>query len=526
MGERNQSLDFLRGLSIFGMIFSAIIPYGVLPAWMYHIQNPPPSHDLDMSVPGIGWVDLVFPVFIFCMGVAIPLSWKNGKGAHSGGRRLCGEGVQYVKGVFVRFLRLWAFSYLYVLMNFSNLDALWPQVFTIVGFSLIFMLYYKPSVKVMGYGERGKSKGWRIVRNLVGIYLVAVVMVVGHYSFGEVIGLHRRGIIIFLLAFLYLFGSLVWYFTRERIGVRATIFALLLIFTHVTRQLDWPAITYANPQVNWWFNMEYIYFLLLLLPATVVGDILRRREQESVATRRALDNDVNGGVAARSELCMGEQDEAAVAQEAVPDIGQNTRKETGKETGHKGKNGSAEHLISWLCLLFVVWQCYALYMNEALLNMAVSVPVVALLVLLCRRYSPLNCLFVAMAGLLVIWGISMGTIEDGIKKVPCTISYCLATCGISIYLLLVAQYICKFLGKTLLAGIFTGAGRNPLMAYITYGSLLVPLMKLCGVMPLYASIYSAPDGNPLWGILRAAAATLLAMWIVSCFSRKGIFWKA
>ena len=79
MGDRYQSLDFLRGVSIFGMIFSAIIPYGVLPAWMYHIQNPPPTHALDMNLPGIGWVDLVFPIFIFCMGVAIPLSFKSGR---------------------------------------------------------------------------------------------------------------------------------------------------------------------------------------------------------------------------------------------------------------------------------------------------------------------------------------------------------------------------------------------------------------------------------------------------------------
>ncbi|MDD4654420.1 MAG: DUF5009 domain-containing protein, partial [Bacteroidales bacterium] len=40
--KRFESLDILRGMSIFGMVFSAIIPYGVLPGWMYHIQNPPP----------------------------------------------------------------------------------------------------------------------------------------------------------------------------------------------------------------------------------------------------------------------------------------------------------------------------------------------------------------------------------------------------------------------------------------------------------------------------------------------------
>lgn len=496
MGERYQSLDFLRGLSIFGMIFSAIIPYGVLPAWMYHIQNPPPEHALDMSVPGIGWVDLVFPVFIFCMGVAIPLSWKKGNGGESGDHRSCGDGAQYIKGVFVRFLRLWAFSYLYVLMNFSNLDTLWPQLFTIAGFGLLFMLYYKPSVKGMGYLERGKSKVWSIIRQLVGIYLVAVVLVVGHYSFGEEIALHRRGIIIFLLAFLYLFGSLIWYFTRKSIGARVVIFALLLLFTHITRQLDWPAITYSNPNVSWWFNMEYIYFLLLLLPATVVGEILRKRGRKEDANCSVL----------REE----ESEEVTFGQEIGP---------------KDDKSGAAGHLLSLLCMAFVVWQCYALYMDLPLLNMAVSVPVVLLLIFLCSRYSPQSRTFVAMAALLVLWGIAMGTIEGGVKKVPCTISYCLVTCGISIYLLLVADNICRFFGNTFLARIFVGAGQNPLMAYVAFGSLVVPLMKATGIISIYSSIYSAPDGNPLWGILRAAAATLLTMWIVSCFSRKRIFWK-
>ena len=82
-GERYLSLDFLRGLTIFGMVLSAIQPHGVMPGWMYHVQNPPPAHDLDMTVPGIGWVDLVFPIFIFCMGAAIPFA-KPSKGYSAG----------------------------------------------------------------------------------------------------------------------------------------------------------------------------------------------------------------------------------------------------------------------------------------------------------------------------------------------------------------------------------------------------------------------------------------------------------
>ncbi|HEY9704422.1 MAG TPA: DUF5009 domain-containing protein, partial [Allocoleopsis sp.] len=78
--KRADALDALRGLAILGMVFSGMIPYGklpngeVLPDWMYHAQTPPPTHKFNINIPGLTWVDLVFPIFLFTMGVAIPLA--------------------------------------------------------------------------------------------------------------------------------------------------------------------------------------------------------------------------------------------------------------------------------------------------------------------------------------------------------------------------------------------------------------------------------------------------------------------
>ena len=437
------------------MIFSAIIPYGVLPAWMYHIQNPPPTHSLDISVAGIGWVDLVFPIFIFCMGVAIPLSH-----------------TKYTKVIFVRFLKLWLFSYLYVLLNYSNVGGFWPQFFTLAGFVALFLVYYKAPVS--------SSASLRVL----GLVLLVAVLAVGHFCFGEVISLHRRGIIIFLLAFLYLFGSLIWYFTRNRTGLRLLIFALLFIFTHITRLLDWPSITYANPNVRWWFNMEYLYFLLLLLPATIVGDLL------------------NAG------SCKPD----GVQEPLCTDAGR--------------KTPILEHLFYPSMLLFVIWQCYALYMNITMANLVVSLLYFVTVVWLSGRYFKGRRGLLLMAGALIVWGVLFSVIEGGVKKVPCTISYCLVTCGISILLLQVADYICKWVPNSIFVKIFSGAGQNPLMAYVAFDSFMVPLMKATGIITLYTSLYSGPDGNAALGVLRAAAAVLLTMWGVSILSRKGIFWRA
>ena len=78
MQNRFYNLDALRGYAIFTMILSGSIAYGPsLPAWMFHAQVPPPTHQFNPNLPGITWVDLVFPFFIFCMGAAIPIAMQK-----------------------------------------------------------------------------------------------------------------------------------------------------------------------------------------------------------------------------------------------------------------------------------------------------------------------------------------------------------------------------------------------------------------------------------------------------------------
>ena len=455
MKQRYLSLDFLRGLTIFGMVFSAIIPYGVLPRWMYHIQNPPPAHELNTGITGISWVDLVFPVFIFCMGAAIPLSGRSKieKGITTG---------EYLKSTAERFFMLWFFSYAYVLPNFNTAEGIWPQIFTILGFMAFFPLYM-----VL---KRKKTLPVRIA----GLAAVILIILAGHFWFGETISVQRRGIIIFLLAFLYLFGSLIWYFTRNNRKMRINIYLLLFLFTYITKELGWPAATYANPDIRWWFNMEYFYFLLLLIPATGIGDILYERIRQG---------NIYGSI-----------------------------------------QGKIIHLFFPLILLFVIWLCYAFYMNlSAILIISVSMAVFALLLYIAFRRLPQYAEFLYPAAILLICGTAMVPLE-GMTKVPCTIAYCFATCSISILLLIFSDYVCKYIPTSIFVKIFSGAGMNPLMSYIAFDSFIVPLMKVTGFITLYQAAY--PAGYPLAGVARAAVAVLVTMWAVSLLSRRKIFWKA
>lgn len=45
----------------------------MLPVWKGHIQPPPPDHVLRPDIPGLAWVNLVFPFFLFSMGAAMPI---------------------------------------------------------------------------------------------------------------------------------------------------------------------------------------------------------------------------------------------------------------------------------------------------------------------------------------------------------------------------------------------------------------------------------------------------------------------
>src|SRR6478736_1514328 len=66
INARLTSIDALRGLVVFTMIFVndlAGVPNSIVPAWMKHFHGK----------SGMTFVDLVFPAFLFIVGMSIPL---------------------------------------------------------------------------------------------------------------------------------------------------------------------------------------------------------------------------------------------------------------------------------------------------------------------------------------------------------------------------------------------------------------------------------------------------------------------
>ncbi|MCL2502862.1 MAG: DUF5009 domain-containing protein [Bacteroidales bacterium] len=463
------ALDALRGLSVFGMVFSAIVPSKVLPGWMYHVQNPPPTHVLDMTIPGISWVDWVFPIFIFCMGVAIPLAgWKKSE-----------NNRQFLSGVLLRFLLLWIFAYLTVLLNPSglkgNLDLVLfdvhvrsydIQALILLGFLAMFAVYWRL--------KPGVQNSWIRV---AGACLMLGLIALFHWGYGASLTLHNRSIILLLLAFLYLFGSLIWYASRRRLWGRLAFFLGVIGLSFLSKETGFDKWLYAQKSLSWVFNMEQIYFLLILIPATWVGDYISGR--------------------------LGWRGQKTMLAESPP-VG---------------------HLFYVLLGILAVFLCVGFYhcWNEWVL-LAVSLSVLLLCMVIsrnsCRSLYPV----IALAAGLLIAGILFDPYEGGIKKVPATFSYCFSMGGICIILLLFFHYLCSMLPGSFFVRTFSGAGANPLMSYVAFGAFVMPVFKITFLIGIYQAAY--PAGEPWLGVLRAFIVVLFTMYLVSILSRKGIYWRA
>jgi heparan-alpha-glucosaminide N-acetyltransferase len=70
LGGRIASVDALRGLTILLMVFVNDLGRGA-PSWMHHIQ---PS-----NADGMTLADVVFPAFLFIVGMSIPLAFERGR---------------------------------------------------------------------------------------------------------------------------------------------------------------------------------------------------------------------------------------------------------------------------------------------------------------------------------------------------------------------------------------------------------------------------------------------------------------
>jgi predicted acyltransferase len=255
--KRFPSLDILRGIAIGGMVLSGMLPFvGALPAFMYHGQVPPPLHKFNPNVLGITWVDLVFPFFLFTMGVAVPIAFKDKiLNTHT------------LKQIFLRALRLLLFAVLIFQYNPLRLPSMgwWANIVGILMFTSLFALFVKfPEIST-------KQRNFFKIAGYLGI--LSLVAWAG-FS-GKWLRTHENDIIIRVLANVYVLGTILWFASRNNPLLRMgfwLIFAAMYLGSAAPKT-GLSVLWNAHDPLNFAMLMLQKYQLIFLV-GTLAGDFL------------------------------------------------------------------------------------------------------------------------------------------------------------------------------------------------------------------------------------------------------------
>lgn len=466
---RSYALDALRGFAILTMILSGRISWGNLPGWMYHAQIPPPDHKFDPTLPGITWVDLVFPFFLFAMGAAFPLALskkiKNGKVSWDLILQILKRGVLLAFfAIVIQHFRPHVLS--------KSPDAV-TYAIALLGFGLLFLIFWRfPASfsKTRIYALRG-----------AGYVGIAAIMALVTYPDGSGFKLSRFDIIIAVLANVSVFGSLIWIFTRGnwlwRLGIMALIFAVRL----ATNSGEGFIKDLGTLQPSGWvFNVNFLKYLFVVIPGTIAGDII-------VKMMNLNSEDLKENFSSYSGLSV---------------------------------------LLAILMAGFTLVSLVTLYNRWVWEGFAVGLLMLAVSWYIFRDlngnyFSILKQLFLWGAFWFVL-GFLLEPFEGGIKKDHSTMSYYFLTSGLALFFIIFSSVIIDFFSKRAWMGLLIDSGQNPMIAYAGGGNFITPILGLLGIEALMAQYFT----TPFLGFLKGLIVTLALAYIVKLFTRYKVFWRS
>lgn len=263
--RRAYSLDALRGYAILTMVLSATVVYGILPAWMYHAQEPPPTHAYQPDLAGLTWVDLVFPFFLFAMGAAFPFSLRRKYEKGCSMWQLAYGAVK--RGVQLMFFAIFIqHFYPYMLSAPQDVRA-W--LLALACFAVLFPMFMRIPLKM---------PEWAHTSIKLGAYGVATAMLLcTDYANGAEFNLFTSNIIILLLANMALFGSLTYLLTMYSWWARVAVLAALAgVVLSAQADGSWAQMLWGYTPVPWMYRFEYLRYLFIVLPGSMAGELVMK----------------------------------------------------------------------------------------------------------------------------------------------------------------------------------------------------------------------------------------------------------
>jgi predicted acyltransferase len=459
--ERYQHLDALRGYAIFTMVLSGTIAHGgVLPGWMYHAQVPPPLHQFNPELPGITWVDLVFPFFIFCMGAAMPIALRKFS-ATSNHLAVISTAVRrfFLLALFALALEQFKFA------RISSNPVTSTFLLSIGGFVLLMLSFSKwPSLS-----KRNES-----IVNYVAIAAILLALWLLPLNDGAGFLLAKSDIIILVLANMALFGTLLWWFTRKnpllRIGVLPFVMAVFLAAKIPGTWNEWLFQLTPEPLL---YKFYFLKYLFILVPGTIAGEWL---------------------------LQYGDLQPKQVVQ--------------------------TKPMFSIILMMaLIVLNVGLLYTRALTWNLLASVVMIVLMHYLLQKQQsqyPLLYRLMQAGAYCLLLGLAFEAYEGGIKKDVSTYSYYFVTSGLAFFAYAVIAMMSSWSITASIHRFFLWCGKNPMMAYVTGGLLLGPVLKLTGLYDYWAAM----NTNAWVGFLKGFLFTIIACGITIPFTKKGMIWKS
>jgi len=451
---RNSALDALRGLAILGMVLSGAFPHELpWPGWMFHAQVGPPDFKYKPDIPGITWVDLVFPFFLFAMGTAIPIALAKKVDAGSSG--------QTIQTILKRFLLLVFFAITIRHLNPYSLGG--TRVANLLTGILAFGAYFLVFLRFK------TSKSLQRVLRITGLGMIAGLIAAHHFLTEKKFDLYRSDIIILVLANMALFGSVIWVLTRKNLLARL---GVLVIIAGIRLTYEVPdswneAVWNFHPSIGWLYRFDYLKYLFIIIPGTVLGDLLLSRKHE--------------------------------------------------------KAGAASPALALICLVIVVVNVYCLYTRMINPNLLIT-----LLLLLAGYFTVKRSAGGSVHATIFEWGIfwtlaglSFEAYAGGIKKDPSSFSYWLLTSGLACFTWI---FFDTLLNKADRSGrnFLVICGQNPMVAYIAGSFLIWPLLDLLGIKVFLDDLKNV---NVYLGIVKTVVLTGLVIGVTVFVTRKNLYWR-
>ncbi|CCH01425.1 hypothetical protein FAES_3417 [Fibrella aestuarina BUZ 2] len=220
---RVDSIDVLRALTMVLMIFvNDLWSLTAIPGWLEHVPE---------GADGIGLADVVFPAFLFIVGLSIPFAIQHRRTRHETDAQIAGHVLTRAAALLV--MGLWLVNGEYLNEAATGIARLGWNVLACTAFILIWNTY--PKALSPTRRRVGQLLGWVVLLALAFAY---------RGESAERFETHWWGIL-GLIGWSYLVGALATLLARERIAVLALIWVGFCVLSMAAKTYTFP------PLVQW-----------------------------------------------------------------------------------------------------------------------------------------------------------------------------------------------------------------------------------------------------------------------------------